>query len=65
MSDRIIRDEMPIGFSMTLAKDLEAMNYFTSQSSEIQQQMIAKASSIETKQDMEAYVNSLSKEHFY
>lgn len=66
MSDQMFGQDMPIGFSMALAKDLKAMNYFSSQNETVQKRMIERASAISSKHEMEEYVSSLSGEnHFY
>ena len=58
--------EMPIGFGMALAKDLNAMNYFSAQSEETQKQMIERAKTISSKNEMESYVRSFTNtEHYF
>lgn len=52
--------EIPIGFSMALAKDSNAMNAFSTLSEEKRQQLIESSRQIQTKKDMESFVNQIS-----
>ena len=50
--------EIPIGFSMALAKDTRAMNAFSSMSESQRHNVIEAAKNIKSKQEMEQYVNT-------
>ena len=51
--------ELPQGFSMALAKNLDAMNHFTKLSRQEQQQIVDRAFSARSKQEMQSLVSSL------
>ena len=53
--------EMPIGFSMALALNPEAMEKFTMLSETQKQQIIDGTHSIKSKEEMHEYVNNLTK----
>lgn len=53
------RDEMPIGFGMALALNPEAMQKFAMLSEEKKQAIIAGTHSVNSKEEMRQYVNSL------
>ncbi|MDD5937041.1 MAG: hypothetical protein PUC65_16000 [Clostridiales bacterium] len=52
--------EIPIGFSMALAKDTNAMNSFSAMPESQRKQVIEASRTIQTKQDMERFVNSIT-----
>ncbi len=54
----MIEEELPIGFSMELAKHLEILNKFSSLSDIEQKTVIENARSMKTKEDMQNYVES-------
>lgn len=51
--------ELPLGLGMALAKNFEAMNYFSNLPKEEQQKIIDHTHSIDSKQEMREYVQSL------
>jgi hypothetical protein len=51
--------EIPMGLGMALAQNLPAMNRFASMSKAEQQAIIAHTHSIGSKEEMQAYVQSL------
>ena len=53
--------EMPIGFSMALALNPDAMERFAMMNEEQKQQIIDGTHSIKSKQEMHEYVNKLAK----
>lgn len=53
------RDEMPVGFSMALAQNPEAMQKFAMLSEEKKKQIIDGTHSVKSKQEMHEYVNRL------
>lgn len=54
------RDEMPVGFSMALAQNPEAMQKFAMLSEEKKKQIIDGTHSVKSKQEMHEYVNKLN-----
>lgn len=52
--------EVPIGFGMALAQDLDAMNYFAGLDKEKQQEVINHTTQIRSRDEMKQYVTSLS-----
>lgn len=52
--------EVPIGFGMALAQNLDAMNRFANLDKEKQQEVINKTTGIHSKQEMQQFVSSLS-----
>lgn len=52
-------EDIPLGLGMALAQDLEAMNYFADLTKSQQQQIIEKTHQINSKQEMQAYVQQL------
>ena len=52
--------ELPLGFGMALAHHADAMKYFSSLSKEEQKQIINHTHTINSKQEMQAYVQSLT-----
>ncbi|WP_312101286.1 hypothetical protein [Lachnoclostridium sp.] len=57
--------EIPIGFSMALAKDTNAMNAFSSMSKEQRTQVVEQSRNIQSKEDMEQFVNSFTQNRTY
>lgn len=51
--------ELPLGFGVALAKNTDAMAYFSSLSPIHRQEIIAHTHSITSKQEMQAFVDSL------
>jgi uncharacterized protein YdeI (YjbR/CyaY-like superfamily) len=58
-NDISFADELPLGFGMALAQNPKAMSYFASLSTEQKRKIIAGTHSIKSKQEMQAYVDSL------
>ena len=54
------RDEMPVGFSMALAQNSEAMQKFAMLSEDKKKQIIAGTHSVKSKQEMHEYVNRIT-----
>lgn len=54
------RDEMPVGFSMALAQNPEAMQKFAMLSENKKKQIIDGTHSVKSKQEMHEYVNRLN-----
>ncbi len=54
------RDEMPIGFSMALAQNPDAMQKFAMLSEDKKKQIIDGTHSVKSKQEMHEYVNRLN-----
>jgi len=50
---------MPLGLGMALAQNLEAMNYFSSLPKQKQQEIISHTHQIQSKSEMQSYVESL------
>ncbi len=55
------RNEMPVGFSMALAQNPDAMQKFSCLSEEKKQEIIDGTHSIKSKQEMHEYVDRLKK----
>ncbi len=55
------RDEMPVGFSMALAQNPDAMQKFAMLSEDKKKQIIDGTHSVKSKQEMHEYVNKLNK----
>ncbi len=53
------RDEMPVGFSFVLAQNPEAMQKFAGLSEEKKKEIINGTHSVNSKQEMREYVNSI------
>ncbi len=54
------RDEMPVGFSMALAQNPEAMQKFAILDESKKQEIINGTHSVKSKQEMHEYVNRLN-----
>ncbi len=54
------RDEMPVGFSMALAQNPDAMQKFAMLSEDKKKQIIEGTHSVKSKQEMHEYVNKLN-----
>lgn len=57
--DILKRDDMPLGLGMALCKNLEAMNYFTNLTTSQQNEIIEHTHVIQSKQEMQSYVDGL------
>ncbi len=53
------RDEMPVGFSMALAQNPDAMQKFAQLSEDKKQQIINGTHSVRSRQEMHEYVNKI------
>ncbi|MEG0615662.1 MAG: hypothetical protein RR540_07890 [Oscillospiraceae bacterium] len=53
--------DLPVGFEMALAENLDAMNYFSSLPSGRQNEIISFTHQINSKQEMRKFVRSLGK----
>jgi hypothetical protein len=58
--DLLGNHEIPIGFSMALAKDTNAMNTFSSMSEGKRNEVIETAKNIKSKQEMEQFVSKFT-----
>lgn len=58
--DLINNDQVPIGFSMALAKDMNALTAFSNMNKEEKQTVVNHSKSIQSKQEMQQYVSSLA-----
>ena len=54
------RDEMPMGFSMALAQNPDAMQKFAMLSDDKKKQIIDGTHSVKSKQEMHEYVNRIT-----
>ena len=54
------RDEMPVGFSMALAQNPEAMQKFAMLDENKKQEIINGTHSVNSKQEMHEYVNKIN-----
>ncbi len=54
------RNEMPVGFSMALAQNPEAMQYFALLSDDKKREIIDGTHAISSKREMHEYVNNLA-----
>ncbi len=53
-------NNLPLGFSFALAQNPEAMNHFASLSESKQSEILQKARSVSSKNEMQSLVNSIS-----
>lgn len=63
--DLLSNQEIPIGFSMALAKDTNAMNAFSSMTKEQRAEVVAQSRNMHSKEDMEHFVNSFTQNRTY
>lgn len=59
----LMKGEIPLGLGMALAQNSTALMKFASLSEQQQQQMIQHTHSIQSKEEMQAYVNHLAQNH--
>ncbi len=59
MNNIINNSDIPMGFSMALSKNLDAMDYFSSVCAEKQQQIINGTHNIRSKKEMNEYVKNI------
>lgn len=60
MEKNLTNGEVPIGFAMALAQNMNAMQYFSSLSPEQQRSLIGRSRGIKSKEEMQAFVDSIS-----
>jgi len=60
-SQNIYSSDIPMGLGMALMQNRQAMNYFSSLSDAEKQQVIDHTHSIQSKEEMQSYVDSLIK----
>ncbi len=53
-------DSLPLGFGMALAQNVDAMEYFSALPKQKQEEIIGHTHQIDSKQEMHAYVQSLT-----
>ncbi len=53
-------NDIPLGMGMAFAQNLSALTVFASMSNEQQNELIKKAHSIDSSEEMEAFVNGIS-----
>lgn len=53
--------ELPLGFAMSLAQNKDALDKFSEMSDQQKKEIIDHTHSIQSKQEMQAFVNSLNK----
>lgn len=58
--DLINNDQVPIGFSMALAKDMNALTAFSNMDKEEKKSVVNHSRSIQSKREMQQYVSSLA-----
>lgn len=58
-------EELPIGFSMELAKHLDVLNHFSNLSDSEKKNVIENARQIKSRDKMRSYVESLFHDSFY
>jgi len=61
MQNYVNGPEMPLGFGMALAQNINALNQFASLPIAQQQEIIEHAHTIQSKEEMQTYVQSLIK----
>ncbi|NMB30571.1 MAG: hypothetical protein GX988_03925 [Clostridiales bacterium] len=57
-------DDMPLGFGMALAQDVEAMKQFSKLPVNKQKEIISKTRNVNSRQEMQAYVQQLRDHDF-
>ncbi|NLA72978.1 MAG: hypothetical protein GX848_04025 [Clostridiales bacterium] len=60
----LIGGEIPLGLSMALAQNTDAMKYFSQLPKQKQQNVIAKTKDIHSKKEMQSFVNEIHKMNF-
>ena len=59
----LMKGEIPLGFGMALAQNTVALAKFAALSEQQQKQMIDHTHAIQSKEEMQAYVNELAQNH--
>lgn len=60
----LISGDVPLGFGMALAQNLDAMQYFGKMTKQQQQNVIDKTKSIKSKKEMKSFVDGISGMNF-
>lgn len=60
MNSNSLRD-LPLGFGLALAQNTNALDAFSGMTEQQKKEIIKKTHSIQSKQEMQAFVNSLNK----
>ena len=55
--------DIPLGFGMALAQNLDAMNNFTNMNEAQQQSIIQKTGNVKSKNEMQAFVQQIADGH--
>lgn len=55
--------DVPIGMGMALAQNVHSMQYFSSLGKEQQQEIISQTQGIQSKEEMQEFVDNLSKDY--
>jgi len=63
-SSKIYAPDMPMGFDIALAKNEAAKDYFYALTEPAQKQIIARTQTIQSKEEMQAYADSLVSSNF-
>lgn len=58
----LINSDIPMGLNMALAQNLAAMEYFANLSRERQQSIIDQTHNIHSKEEMQAFVDEMTKQ---
>ncbi|MFA9463244.1 MAG: hypothetical protein ACERKN_03020 [Velocimicrobium sp.] len=61
----IRNEELPIGFTMTLAQHSDALNHFSHLSEGEKERVIEGAKHVESKEEMRSYVENIFRDTFY
>jgi hypothetical protein len=62
--NKLFNDQMPMGLGMALIQNLDAMRRFNQLSEQGKQAIISGSRSIQSKKDMQAYVNNIGKDSY-
>ena len=60
MQNNTTGDDIPLGLGMALAKNVDAMNYFSSLSKSQQQDVIKKTHQFNSMNEMQSYVDNIA-----
>ena len=60
MENNLTNGEVPLGFGMALAQNMDSMKYFSSLNPEGQRALINKTRGIKSKKEMKAFVDGIS-----
>lgn len=59
MQKNLTNGDVPIGFGMALAQNLESMKYFSGLSEDMQKNIINKTKGIKSREEMQSFVDSI------